>query len=506
MLLWLDFGANDMNQSQSGNLLSFLAQAISSPAAKSNAYGPLELTLDEAKRLCQHSLDIVCITNFSGQILWSNGVECKITGFSKEELQKLPMMALVHPDDMKTVLEGLKDVAVGKLHPCTEIRHRCKDGSYKWISWSGVPFFQEQKIYAIGRDITAQRMAESQVRKLAAIVEACTEAIFGIDAYGYICSWNKGAEKIYGYKAEEVLNKSFDLLLPSGSMSVFKLTGDGKTLESFEETHKRKDGLEITASISCFPVPNDSGQADRAAIVRDVTIHKEAEKAVSEFYSITSHELRTPLSAVKGVLSLLDNNVVSAASEQGRELIKMARSSCDRLVRLVNDILDLRRIEAGSIYLDKTLVSSSELLFFALNDIKVLARESDVSIDLQENTTGFVLGDKDRLTQVLTNLLSNALKYSSRGEKIILRTEQGRAGNIRFSVIDNGPGIDHSQMDRLFRKFGQLDSSDSRAKDGLGLGLFVARSIVEKHDGKIGVGSSETGGSQFWFELNLVEK
>ncbi len=501
-----------MESSQAISVQTFAAEASASLKVRVRdglesrpVYGSLELTAEEARRLCQVSLDIVCITDFSGQILWSNQVECQITGFTREELMQGSLLSLTHPDDLDKVAVGLADVAVGKLHPCTEIRTLCKDGTYKWISWSGVPIPEEQKIYAIGRDITAQRLAESTVRRLAAIVEASSEAIFSIDSSRRISSWNKGAEKLYGYTAEEVLKEPASILFQDDKNIEFAEAAAGNHSEAIEDTHVCKDGHKIDVSISAFPVLDERGGTGYAAIVRDITLQKEAERSIAEFYSITSHELRTPLSSVRGVLSLLENGIVNAASKQGKELIEMARSSCDRLVRLVNDILDLRRIESGKIRLDLERLSTMDLLNFALADISALAKESLVNIEIDLQAKGTIRGDKDRLTQVLTNLLSNAIKYSDAGDTIKVTVDMKTPATVRYSVQDQGPGIDKEQVHKLFKKFGQLDSSDSRPKEGIGLGLFVARSIIEKHNGKIGVSLPETGGSNFWFELALID-
>ena len=341
----------------------------------------------EARRLCENSLDIICIVDFDGKMLWSNGVESKITGFTREELDQRSILELTHPDDLHKVTEGLSDVAHGILHPCTEVRTLCKDGTYKWISWSGVPILEEGKVYSIGRDITSQKLAES---------------------------------------------------------------------------------------------------------------------LVADFYSITSHELRTPLSSVRGVLSLLENEIVDAASEEGKDLISMARSSCDRLVRLVNDILDLRRIETGAIHLDFETFSAVELVSNALANVRGVAMDANVEIKTELSSHGLICGDKDRLTQVLTNLLSNGIKYTSPGESISIIVDHETSDRVRFSVIDDGPGIPAEQLPKLFKKFAQLDSSDARPKEGIGLGLFVARSIIELHQGNIGVSPSQSGGCHFWFDLSVM--
>ncbi len=482
----------------SGNCTGHIALADAVPGNSS-----FELTFDEAKRLCEYSLDIVCISNFSGQVLWSNNVDTMITGYTKDELANISWQEITHPEDVLKVSESLQVVSQGELRPCTEIRIRCKDGSYKWISWSGVPVIEENKIYSIGRDVTAQKIAEAEVKRLASIVQSSSEAILSVDETFCITSWNRGAEVLYGYKAEEVMGQSIQIVLPGLHSSSCLIDGKRTVSHDVQELHQRRDASPVEVSLSLFPIYDEFGAAEgTAAIIRDISKQKAAERCIGQFYSITSHELRTPLSSIRGVLGLLEGGLVNAESHEGQELINVARISCDRLVRLINDIVDARNSDSGALQLHYQELSVEDLLSSAVGNTAAMAREARIKV-VTEFVPCSINCDKDRLAQVLTNLLSNAIKFSPTDSTV--RLSARLAGNgLRFTVDDEGPGVPRHQTDNLFQRFRPLDSSDSRAREGVGLGLSIAKSIVEQHGGSIGIDSEKTGGSAFWFEVPLT--
>lgn len=463
----------------------------------------IDLTYDEAKRLCEYSLDIVCISNFSGQVIWSNNVDTLITGYTKEELAKISWPEITHPDDVAKVTESLQVVSEGELRPCTEIRIRCKDGNYKWISWSGVPVIEENKIYSIGRDVTAQKTAEAEIKKLASIVQSSSEAILSIDERKNISSWNHGAELLYGYKPDEVIGRPVSLLLPESGASVLRTAPTAAT-QSGQELHHRRDNSEVEVSLSLFPITDEFGLCSgTAAIIRDISKQKAAERCIAQFYSITSHELRTPLSSIRGVLGLLEGGLADPSTEEGRDLIGLARTSCDRLVTLINDILDARNFDSGALEFNKELLNTDDMVSQAVANTAPMALEGSVKITVAVPCAR-LKGDKERLTQALTNLLSNAIKFSPAGSSVQVTGTLTERNSVRFSVIDEGPGIPRHERENLFQRFRQLDPSDTRAKEGVGLGLSIAKTIVEQHNGAIGLDPDYTGGSSFWFELPLA--
>lgn len=226
------------------------------------------------------------------------------------------------------------------------------------------------------------------------------------------------------------------------------------------------------------------------------------ERAMSEFVSIVSHELRTPLTSLRGSLGLIDGGVAGALPPQMAQLVGIARSNTDRLVRLVNDMLDLARIEAGRLDLELRPLDPEDLVEAAFAEIRGLAEQAKVRLtDSADPGRRPVLADRDRVVQVLINLLSNAIKVSPPGAVVEAFVGPAAEGKIRLEVRDEGPGIPGTQIRRIFEKFQQLERDDGRRRGGTGLGLTISKAIVEQHGGSIGVESEPGRGSTFWFDL-----
>ena len=244
-------------------------------------------------------------------------------------------------------------------------------------------------------------------------------------------------------------------------------------------------------------------------IMRDITDRKRVEKRVSEFYSMVSHELRSPLASIRGSLGLMEGGVIGELPGDMAELVQIARNNCDRLIRLINDILDVKKIEAGKLEIKRRALTPHELIFAAVDGMRSFAAEAKVSLVAQaDDDAPDVLGDSDRIVQVLTNLLSNAIKFSPEGEQVEVDVGPALNGEafLRFSVRDRGPGIPADELSKLFSNFQQIDSSDSRPIAGTGLGLSISKAIVEAHEGQIGVDNMPGSGAIFWFELPTVGK
>lgn len=265
----------------------------------------------------------------------------------------------------------------------------------------------------------------------------------------------------------------------------------------------RADGAELPVSQMVLAHKDASGAVEFYSTVgRDIRVYKEVDRLKSEFVSIVSHELRTPLTAIRGALGLLEGGVVGELSPVMAEMVSMARSNSERLIRLINDMLDLDKIESGQMELRPAWFSPADVVREIELELGASLREarlslvSDVAPDLRLHA------DRDRVAQVLVNLIGNAAKFSPAGSVIRVRGALAPGGGAaRFEVQDSGPGIGKDQIPLLFRKFSQLDASDRRAKGGTGLGLAICKAIVEQHGGSIGVESDVGQGATFHFEL-----
>ena len=238
------------------------------------------------------------------------------------------------------------------------------------------------------------------------------------------------------------------------------------------------------------------------AFVRDITERKETEQRLKEFYSTVSHELRAPLTSIRGSVKIIKETVSIRSTDAAHNLIDIADKSLDRLIRLINDLLDIKRIEEGHLDLELQALDAKEVVVLAASEMESLAAQFKVELVPIFEQQAIVSADSDRIVQVLTNLISNAIKFSPAGGRVTLRlSRSANAHRARISVEDEGEGIPPADAQKLFSKFGQL--ADGRKKLGTGLGLAISKAIVEQHGGEIGIDSQAGRGSKFWFELPL---
>jgi PAS domain S-box-containing protein len=264
----------------------------------------------------------------------------------------------------------------------------------------------------------------------------------------------------------------------------------------------RRDGSLFWNELTVSPVHDEQGRLiNFVGVQNDISARKEAETRVSEFYSVISHELRTPLTAINSALSVIADGSAGKVNAQALRMVDIALENSVRLIRLISDILDWKKIESGKFKLEIAAVSPEELIDRVINSVKPIAASAGVRLDKEIRTTAPVEVDVDRTLQVLTNLIDNAIKFSPHKATVTITVELRGADTVRFSVRDHGVGIPRNQMGKLFKVFQQLDSSDSRRTGGTGLGLSISRSLVELHGGQIGVDSKVGEGSTFWFEF-----
>ncbi len=350
---------------------------------------------------------------------------------------------------------------------------------------------------------------ELESKRLATIVEQNEDAILSIGTDGRIQSWNRGAEKISWYKSEDVVDLLYDPALPLAVKKQYrkllKMAKKGQPVEALESIIYRKDGTLVPTEMTMSPIRDENGKVEAfSMIVRDITQKKIADKRITEFYSVISHELRTPLTSIRGALGLIADGVIEQGSNEATELIGIAQKSTTRLIRLINDMLDLRKIEAGKFDLNLAIVCVKDLTDSAVADMRGFAEEKKVRLSAVIDEQCFVEVDQDRLTQVLSNLISNAIKYAP--ENSVVEVKAQKTDNlVRFSVTDTGAGIPKQEQHKLFGKFQQIDSSNTRAKEGSGLGLAISKAIVEEHGGKLQFCSEPDVKTVFWFELGIVK-
>lgn len=346
-----------------------------------------------------------------------------------------------------------------------------------------------------------------------AIFESVLDAIIIIDEKGLIRSVNPATVSVFGYDVEEMLGRNVNMLMPEpyrsshdGYLSRYLATGDARIIgKGREVTGLRKNGATFPMELS---VSEAFTRKERlfTGLVRDISERKRAEIAKAEFISTVSHELRTPMTAIQGALNLVNSGALGEIPTEAKEMTEVAEQSARRLVRLINDILDIERIGAGKLRLVMARLDLAALIERAVQEMADLARRQMVAMRVDDRLPGArVQADPDRLLQVITNLLSNACKFSPEGGKVEIVIARGPRDRARISVIDQGPGIPEAFRSRLFDRFAQADSSDSRAKGGTGLGLAITKELTELMGGEIGFASRAGQGSTFFVDIPLAE-
>jgi signal transduction histidine kinase len=276
--------------------------------------------------------------------------------------------------------------------------------------------------------------------------------------------------------------------------------------EKREWTFIRKNGARFPVNVIITPLRDEDGVISGfLGVIEDVTPAREMERMKSEFTAVVSHELRTPLTSIRGSLGLILGAMSTSLAPKVRALLEIAQSNCERLVLLVNDILDIEKFSAGQMRFEMRTVSLAQVALQAVEANEGYARKFGVRIDLSGIPADWwVTVDPERFIQVMSNLLSNAAKYSPAGGTVRVWCER-RDAALRMLVHDDGPGIPEEFRARIFEKFSQADSSAAREKGGTGLGLHIAQRFIEHMRGRIGFDSSPGSGSTFWVELPAAD-
>jgi PAS domain S-box-containing protein len=365
-------------------------------------------------------------------------------------------------------------------------------------------------VCVIARLAVTFRSYLAALSNIRSILETAHDPFMSFEAGGVITDWNAAAEESFGWSREEIVGRNLvETFLPEARRDAhrrliarFLATGEEDVLRRrLERTVIHQDGHEMPIELTISPVETEYGFTFHA-FIRDITQRREVERAKDEFVAIVSHELRTPLTSIRGSLGLLAGGVLTASPAKAERMLKIALENTDRLVRMVGDILNLERIESGAVDLTYSPCSGGQLVRAAAETMRPAAILAGVTLEVVDRG-GALEADADKVLQTLTNLLSNAIKFSPTASTVWVGSE-ARGDDVVFEVCDEGRGIPHEQLERVFERFAQVDYSDARDKGGTGLGLAICRSIVEQHGGRIWVESGATKGCRFQFSLPAV--
>jgi len=356
-----------------------------------------------------------------------------------------------------------------------------------------------------GRVSARTSQLRDAMQRIAAIIETAQDAFVAVGPDGYITDWNPAAEHMFGWTREEAVGKSYiEMLVPQrfrAQQEAALAAARGSEAPDFgrrvQRALIRRNGEELTVEASISRPANGLF----CVFLHDISERRQVEEMKNEFIATVSHELRTPMTSIRASLSMLVEGGAGELPPDVQHLVNIAYQSSERLVRLVNDILDIEKIEAGKMEFRSDELEIAPLLDEAIDAVRGSAAQRPVALERAGSGRGLrVRGDHDRLVQLLVNLLSNAIKYSPQYNSVTLACSEIAAG-IRLSVSDNGPGIPEEFQARVFAKFAQADSSDSRLKGGTGLGLAICRAIAEQHGGIIGFDTEEGRGTTFHVTL-----
>ena len=466
----------------------------------------------------ESSDDAIITQSLDGTIeTWNRGAE-RMFGYSALEAVGRPVSILVPPERL-----GEEDSAIERIRRGEAVRHFetervSKTGVRVPVSITISPVLTPTgEIYGISRiarDLTERRALERTAFHLAAIVDSAEDAIASKDINGVVQTWNRAAERMFGYTAQEMIGRSIRTIIPRDRWheedNVLARIRSGQSIEHFETVRQRKDGSLIEISLSVSPIKTTAGAIIGASkIARDITTQRrlmreaeEANRVKDEFLAMLSHELRTPLNAVLGYTRMLREGQLGP--DRRERAIETIERNANLLAQLVADVLDVSSIVTGKVRMKLTSCDLQTLIQAASDVVRPSADAKGIELRVEAPEAPVrATCDGERIQQVFWNLLSNAVKFTPSGHvSIALQNSGGRA---KVTVTDTGVGIPAKALPFVFQRFWQGETAAHRGNGGLGLGLALARHFVELHGGTIQAASEGEGkGATFTVTLPLA--
>ena len=511
---------------------------------------------EEHQAIVQTALDGFWIADLEGRLLEVNNSYCKMTGYTRQELLTMSTSDIEASGNREKTARHIKKV-MAQGHDRFETRHKGKDGRIIDVEVSANYIdIGKGQMFVFVRDITERKRAEERLKeseaKYRTLVENATDFIYMIGADDRILSLNQSAARLIGKEPAALIGKNVFSLFPREMATQFSKEfrlafKTGKTIRA--DSKLIAGGTEMWASTSLSPIKNDKNEVVAVmGVTRDITEPKRLEKELqekneqldaqneelraqseelitqkqelierteevaranqlkSEFLANMSHELRTPLNVIIGFSQLMLDEVPGKVNQKQKQCLSDVLESSRHLLNLINEVLDLSKIESGKIELKQETISLTEVIKPLSRAMMPILRPRKQSLDVEiEEGLPPIYADKGKLGQVLHNLITNASKFTRDGGKLKI-TALSNDGWCQVSVIDNGVGIRKEDQERIFEPFCQLDYTLNNGKSGTGLGLAVVKQIVEKHGGQVWVESEYGQGSRFIFTLPLATK
>jgi PAS domain S-box-containing protein len=424
--------------------------------------------------------------------------------------------AALHPEDRPRAADDVQRALNATTPFDTDFRVVWQDGTVRHIkgraSVERDAAGHAVRMVGTNWDVTDFKQAQAALAaseaRFRSIVESAIDAIIIVDESGAMYQTNPAVQRLFGHPAEDLVGENVRVLLSSPELD----RNGGQPPEparvgipamagtTREVTAERKDGSTFPAELAVSEL-RLGGRRFFTWVVRDISSQKQVERLQSEFISTVSHELRTPLTSIRGSLGLVAGGVTGELPAEAKEYVGIALSNTERLVRLINDILDIEKMQFGRMEFRFLSMSLEPTIANVIASNQAFAASHRVELRMPSAIpAGEVLIDPDRLVQVLTNLVSNAVKFSP-PDSVVEIAASLQQERLRVSVRDRGPGIDEEFRDRIFQRFAQADSSTTRQGGGTGLGLAISKAIIEKMRGQIGFEPAGDGGAIFHFDL-----
>jgi PAS domain S-box-containing protein len=511
--------------------LAFLCVGFAVIGFVSSLYSRLET----GNRFMDLSVDMFCIADFDGYFKYVNPSWEETLGFSANELTTRPYKEFIHPEDYVATEAEEGTLVKGEPTLAFENRYLCKDGSYRWFSWNAVSVPQQGLMYAVARDVTEPKRAEELLQESEERHRRLFDNnplptwIYDRETLRFLVV-NAAAVRNYGYSSDEFLSMTIKDIRPPEDVPV--LLESVSTIQDGNQRigdwrHRRKDGTVIDVEITSYAL-NLAGRDAEVVVAVDVTPRKRAEaekkkfgdslaasnqqlelrnreveratQMKSKFLASMSHELRTPLNAIVGFSDLLAEQTAGGLNDKQKRFVNHIKQGSSHLLQLINDILDLSKIEAGQLELRCENFRVKDALPEVLSTIRPLAMAKNITVEDTLEADWAVYADRVRFKQILYNLVSNAVKFTPKGGRIAIDCHQDE-NSIRISVTDTGIGIRPEDQAIIFDEFRQVEGTAEANHQGTGLGLAITKRLVEQQGGRISVESELDKGSRFIFTL-----
>jgi len=472
--------------------------------------------LNEATRkeraVIENSADVICSIDMDGKFVAVSPACKAIWGFRPDELMGRRFIELVIPEDHQETIRAVRAVRAEKGNTEFENRTRRKDGTIVTILWSTYWSETERSMFCVAHDITERKLAEEATKaseaRIRKIIENMLVGLLICTKDGYIESVNPASEKMFGYRADNLVGRHLLCLFRDSTLFSDENQADLNSFmeDLFSKAFNRigefdalkRGGEDFPIQISLSEFENSEGTRYLANIM-DVSERREVERLKKEFVSTVSHELRTPLTSIRGSLTLLSVGALGVLPEQAKKVVTIAERNTIRLITLINDILDIEKLESGKLDMVMENINMTSVLDRSSESVRAFAEQNGINLEIIPSAVN-VYADGDRLVQVLVNLVSNAVKFSPKGATVTVAVQEVQNW-VEVKVIDRGRGIPEKFKNSLFQRFQQVEASDAKKKGGTGLGLAICKGIIEAHGGNIGVDSEEGKGSIFWFRI-----